>query len=68
MGYIYRVGDLTFGILIGYKKHLWIFFQKYGFIRKIEPFHLTVVGNFPRLMKFGYFHAPKSWSLLHLLN
>ena len=29
---------------------------------------LTVVGNFPRLMKFGHFHAPKSWSLLHLLT
>ena len=30
--------------------------------------HLTVVGNFPRLMKFGHFHAPKSWSPLHLLS
>ena len=29
---------------------------------------LTVVGNFPRLMKFGHYHAPKSWSLLHLLT
>ena len=26
----------------------------------------TAVGNFPRLMKFGHFHTPKSWSLLHL--
>ena len=24
------------------KKNLWIFFQKYGFIRKIEPFHLSM--------------------------
>ena len=29
---------------------------------------LTVVGNFSRLMKFGHFHAPKSWNLLHLLT
>ena len=27
---------------------------------------LTVVSNFPRLMKFNNFNAPKSWSLLHL--
>ena len=24
------------------KKYLWIFFQKYGFIREIEPFHLRM--------------------------
>ena len=29
---------------------------------------LTVVGHFPRLMTFCHFHAPKSWSLLHLLT
>ena len=29
---------------------------------------LTVVGSFSRLMKFGHFHAPKSWSLLNLLT
>ena len=29
---------------------------------------LTVVGNFPHLMKFGHFNAPRSWSLLHLLT
>ena len=27
------------------KKNLWIFFQKYGFIRKIEPFHLKMKHN-----------------------
>ena len=40
---LYRVGHLKFGIwIIGYKKNLWIFFQNYGFIRKIEPFHLRM--------------------------
>ena len=39
---MYRVGHLTFGIWIGYKKNLWIFFQKYGCIRKIEPFYLRM--------------------------
>ena len=29
---------------------------------------LTVVGNFPRLMKFSHFYAPKSWSQVHLLT
>ena len=43
MDTIYRIGHLTFGIWIGYKKkNLWIFFQKYGFIRKIEPFNLRI--------------------------
>ena len=28
-----------------YKKTLWIFFLKYGFIRKIEPFHLRMKHN-----------------------
>ena len=27
------------------KKNLWIFFQKYGFIRKIEPFSLRMKHN-----------------------
>ena len=27
------------------KKNLWIFFQKYGFIRKIEPVHLRMEHN-----------------------
>ena len=27
------------------KKNLWIFFQMYGFIRKIEPFHLRMKHN-----------------------
>ena len=36
------VGHLTFGIWIEHKKNLWIFFQKYGFIRKIETFHLRM--------------------------
>ena len=27
------------------RKNLWIFFQKYGFIRKIEPFHLRMKHN-----------------------
>ena len=39
------MGHLTFGIWISYKKNLWIFFQKYGFIRKIEPFHLRMKHN-----------------------
>ena len=40
---MYRVSHLTFGIWIGYKKkNLWIFFQKYVFIRQIEPFHLRM--------------------------
>ena len=39
----YRVGHLTFGTWISHKKiKLWIFFQKYGFIRKIEPLHLRM--------------------------
>ena len=38
----YRVGHLTFGSLIGYKRNLFIFFQKYGFIRNIDPFHLRM--------------------------
>ena len=29
----YRVGHLKFGIWIGYKKNLWLFFQKYGLNR-----------------------------------
>ena len=41
----YRVGHLTFGIWIGYKKKLWIFLQKFGFIIKIEPFHLRMKHN-----------------------
>ena len=39
------MGHLTFGIWIDYKKNLWIFFQNYGFIRKIEPFHLRMKHN-----------------------
>ena len=39
---MYRVVHLTFGIWIGYKKSLWISSQKYGFIEKIEPFHLRM--------------------------
>ena len=27
------------------KKNLWIFFQKHGFIRKVEPFHLRMMHN-----------------------
>ena len=43
---LYRVGHLTFGIWIGYKKkNLWIFFQTYGFIRKIrKPSDLQIIG------------------------
>ena len=42
----YRVGHLTFGIWIGYrKKNLFIFIQKFVFIRKIEPFHLRMKHN-----------------------
>ena len=39
------MGHITFGIWIGYKKTLWIYIQKYGFIRKIEPFHLRLIQN-----------------------
>ena len=41
----YWESHLKFGTWIGYKKILWIFFQKYGFIRKIEPFHLRMKHN-----------------------
>ena len=36
--------------------------------QNVHPHRLPVVGNSPHLMKFGQFHAPKSWSLLHLLT
>ena len=38
----YRVGHLTFGCLIGDKRNLLIFFQKDGFIRNIDLFHLRM--------------------------
>ena len=40
------VVHLTFGIGIGLKKkNLWIFFQKYSFIKKIRPSHLRMKHN-----------------------
>ena len=36
---------MEFESAIKKKKNLWIFFQKYGFIRKIEPFHSRMKHN-----------------------
>ena len=36
------------------KKNLWIFFQKYGLIRKIEPFHLIMKHNIIQMTIFQY--------------
>ena len=53
---------LTFGIWIGYEKNLWIFFQKYGFIGKIEPFHLRMKNNIIQMA------AMAGLTILHLIN
>ena len=58
---IYRVGHLTFGIWIGYKKNLWIFFQKYGFIRKIKPFHLPSWKRSIGKYWIQYYFREKVW-------
>ena len=60
--FICRVGYLTFWIWIGYKKNLWIFFQKYGFIRKIEPFHLRMNHNIIQIT------APDGITVPHSFN
>ena len=56
----YRVGHLTFGIWIGYKKNTWIFFQKYGFIRKIKPFHLGMKHNIVQMTATAGLTVPHS--------
>ena len=57
------MGNLTFGIWIGYKKkNLWIFFQNYGFIRKIEPFHLRMKHNIIQMTAMVGLTVP------HLIN
>ena len=42
------------------KKKLWIFFQKYGFIRKIEPFHLRMKHNIIQMTVMTGFTVPHS--------
>ena len=54
------MGHLTFGIWIGYKKNLWIFFQKYGFIRKIEPFYLRMKHNINQMTATAGLAVPHS--------
>ena len=44
------------------------YMSDFFYVCQVRLVALTVGGNFPRLMKFGHFHAPKSWSLLHLLT
>ena len=56
----YRVGHLTFRIRIGYKKNLWIFFQKYGCIRKIEPFYLRMKHNMIQITATAGLTVPHS--------
>ena len=58
--WLYKVGHLTFGIWIGYKKTLWIFFQKYAFIRKIEPSHLRMKHNIIQMTAAATFTVPHS--------
>ena len=58
--WIYRVGHLTFGIWSGYKKNVWVFFQKYGFIRKIEPFHLRMKHNIVQMTATAGLTVPHS--------
>ena len=42
------------------KKNLWIFFQKYGFIRKIEPFHLRMKYNIIQMTATADLTVPHS--------
>ena len=56
----YRVGHLTFGIWIGYKSNLWIFFQKYSLIRKIEPVHLRMKHNIIKMTATAGLTVPHS--------
>ena len=42
------------------KKNLWIFFQKYGFIRKIEPFHLRMKHSIIQMTATAYLTVPHS--------
>ena len=57
----YRMGHLTFRIWISYKKkNLWIFFQKYGFIRKIEPSHLRMKHNIIEMTPTASLTVPHS--------
>ena len=51
---------LTFRIWIGYKKNLWIVFQKYGFIRKIKPFHLRMKHNIIQITATAELTVPHS--------
>ena len=58
----YRVGHFTFELWISYKKNLWIFFQKYGSIRKIEPFHLRMEHNIIQMTATAGLTVPHSIS------
>ena len=40
------------------KKNLWILFQKYNFIRKIEPFHLRMKHNIVKIALTVYLTVP----------
>ena len=51
---------LTFGICISYKKNLWLFFSKYGFIRKIKPFHLRMKHNITQMTATAGLTVPHS--------
>ena len=42
------------------KKNLWIFFQKYGFIRKIEPFDLRMKHNIIQMTASACLVVPHS--------
>ena len=43
-----------------YKKNVCIFFQKYGFIRKIEPFHLSMKHNIIQMIATPVLTVPHS--------
>ena len=42
------------------KKNLWIFFQKYGFIRKIKPFHFGTKHNIIQMTATASLTVPHS--------
>ena len=58
--FMYRVGHLTFAIWTGYKKNFCTFFQKYGFIRNIEPFHLRMKHNIIQMTATAGLTVPHS--------
>ena len=68
---MYRMGHLTFGIWISYKKkNLWIFFQKYGFNRKIDLFHLKIKYNIIHMTATAGLTVPHSiaWSKMSIFT